>query len=376
MSRFRQLLETPAIRDRIQRLTAYATGSGLGPLLLRSVTGTGIVRVAALVISRTHHSPLAAALLLGAPMIPLLTLARVRAGALQGLQFIVRGQIPETLIRPVLLSALIFGVVAAGVRFTPGVAMALNSASAAVVLLLAHVWLKRRMPPRSAEIARHGRRWLASSIPIGLTDGMRILQMELSVLLLGLIAAPAEAGLFRIAAVTSFAAAMPVALINHVAFSVIARLYAEKNIGQLQRALTRLAQAQFAGVMALCIPLLVAPEFLLSLVFGQQYGPAANTLRILALAQMVTSAFGLNAALLNMTHHERRVSRAMMFALGLNLLLMPILALRWGKIGGAIALAAALILWNVLTWVDARRLLGLETSVVRFASAGDAVRQG
>lgn len=440
-----------AILDTILRVRAYATGSGLGPILLRSVTGTGIVRIAAmlasfavgvqlarglgtagygyygialalitvagvpaemglarvvtrevaaaiarndlpvvfgvlrwansiswrisagmtlaviiaaLVMIRSHSSTVALALLLGAPMIPLLSLGRIRGGALQGLHFIVRGQIPDILVRPLVLSLLIFALSVSRIAVTPAAAVALNSVSAAVALALAQLWLKRRLPPRPGKIARTGRRWLASSIPIGLTDGMRVLQSEASLLLLGVIAAPADVGLFRIANVTSFTAATPVAIITFVAFPVIARLYAQEDMERLQQALTRLAQAQFAGVLILCLPLLFFPGQLLGLIFGTEYGAAASALRILAAAQVITSAFGVNSAVLNMTHHERRVTRAMMIALALNLVALPPLAMRWGETGAAIAVAAGWILWNILTWADAWRLLNVETSII------------
>lgn len=198
---------------------------------------------------------------------------------------------------------------------------------------------------------------------MGLTDGMRILQSELSVLLVGMMAASVGAGLFRIANVTSFTAAMPVSVINFVAFPVIARLHAEGDKVQLQRVLTRLAQAQFAGVLILCLPLILIPQPLLRLVFGAAYVPASNTLRILSAGQLVCAALGPSVALLNMSHQERRVTRAMIVALVLNLTLLPLLTLFWGIEGAAIAVAVSLTSWNVQTWIDGRRLLDLETSV-------------
>jgi O-antigen/teichoic acid export membrane protein len=323
--------------------------------------------VAAFILSERGQSTLGLALLLGAPMIPLLTLARIRGGALQGFQFIVRGQIPDILARPILLSVLIFAAYRSGFAMTPAAAMALNSISTAAVLLLADAWLKQRLPPRPAIIARGERSWLASSIPMGLTEGMRVAQSELSILLLGIIARPAEVGLYRIASVTAFTAATPVAIINFVAFPIIARLYAEKDFERLQQALTKLAQAQFVGVAILALPLLAAPQFLLTLVFGAEFAPAADTLRILVVAQLISSAFGANLVLLNMTHHERRVTRAMAIALVLNLVALPILASLWSAIGAAIAVTCTLILWNVVTWLDAQRLLGLESSILPIA---------
>jgi O-antigen/teichoic acid export membrane protein len=133
---------------------------------------------------------------------------------------------------------------------------------------------------------------------------------------------------------------------------------------RLQKALTRLAQVQFAGVFLLCLPLFLFAGPLLKLVFGAEYSGAADALRILAAAQVITSAFGVNSAVLNMTKHERKVTRAMFLALVLNLAALPVLAHFWGEVGAAIAVAAALTLWNVLNWLDARRMLRLETSVL------------
>jgi hypothetical protein len=63
----------------------------------------------------------------------------------------------------------------------------------------------------------------------------------------------------------------------------------------------------------------------------------------------------------------------MVTALVVNLVALPIMAYFWGRIGAALAVAAALILWNVLTWADGRRLLGLETSVLPLASSARGV---
>jgi PST family polysaccharide transporter len=241
--------------------------------------------------------------------------------------------------------------------------MLTNSITVFAVFLIARRWLKRELPPPPPEVTKMGRRWMAASIPMGLTDGMRVLQSEVTILILGIILAPIDAGLFRIANVSSFTAATPVAVLTYVGFPVIARLYAQKDGRQLQRVLTRLAQAQFAGVLILCVPLIAFPGLLLKLVFGAEYVAAANALRILACAQIVTAALGLNYSLLNMTHYERRVTRAAAFGLAFNVVAVAIFSYFWRLTGAAVAVAITQVGWNVLIWLDARRLLGLETSI-------------
>lgn len=338
---------------------ADSTGLRISALMVVGIIVAGIMLVA------TGRSVLGYSLLLGAPMIPLMTLARIRGGALQGLHHIVRGQIPANLIRPLLLSLLLFLFAGLGISLTAPTALALYSLSAAAVFLVAHLWLRQRLPEtRPAEVARQGRRWLASAIPLALTDGMRALQSEMSILLVGLIAVPATVGLFRIAAVTAATAAAPMIVANHVAFPVIARLYAQQDYRRLQKTVTALAWAQLGGVLLLSLPLVILPELLLRIVFGEAFVPAATAMRIIALGQIANAAFGPNIALLNMTNHEGRVARAMAIGLAGNVVAVLALVPFWGATGAAVAIVGSLMIWNLLTWWDARRLLGIETSVL------------
>ncbi len=73
-----------------------------------SVVVALIIVIAALALAAIRPSTIVLSLLLGAPMIPLMALSRIRGGALQGLRHIVRGQIPAGLLRPMLLSLLLF----------------------------------------------------------------------------------------------------------------------------------------------------------------------------------------------------------------------------------------------------------------------------
>jgi O-antigen/teichoic acid export membrane protein len=323
------------------------------------------VVVAALLVLQLRPSALGAAILLGAPIIPLISLAKIRGGALQGLNYVVLGQVPGVLIRPLLLSLLLLGSYILGTGLSAPGAMALNSLTAAAVLVIAHLWLRKRLPKVvPAEVVTSGRRWLASTIPLALTDGMRTLQSELTILLLGLLAIAADVGLFRIAVVTATIASAPMIVISRVAMPMIARLHVEGDSPRLQKIVTYSAFAQTAGVLLLSLPLLVAPVPLLGLAFGPDFEPAATALRIIVLGQIANAAFGPNAALLNMTHHEGRVTKAMAIALVLNVVTVLLLAATAGITGAAIGFVLSLLCWNVLTWLDARRLLNIETSVL------------
>jgi O-antigen/teichoic acid export membrane protein len=328
------------------------------------IVGVGLA-VAALVLSRADRSPVAMTLLVGAPIVPFMVLSRLRGGALQGLQHIVRGQVPANLVRPIAQSLLLFAAYLAGMVLTPASAMVLNVFASAGAFAIAAYWLAQRLPAGApAELLHGGRKWIASSIPMALTDGMRMLQTELTILLLGLATTPTEVGLFRVGAATAFAAATPIAVINHVAFPVISQLHAKQDYGRLQRAVTKLAQAQFSGVLLLSLPLLIAPDWLLTQVFGAAYAPAGPALRILTVAQIINAGFGPNVALLNMTHNERRVTKAMACGLVINLAAVIILSAAFARVGAALGVVLGLTIWNGMTWLDGKRILRIDSSIL------------
>lgn len=330
-----------------------------------------LIAAAGLALSGRIAPALAGALVLGAPVIPLIALAKTRGAALQGLNHVVRGQVPWSLLRPLLLALMVGALMLAGTPVTAPAAMALNSLVAAIVLAISFVWLRQRLPQsRPAILADGGRGWLASALPMGAMEGMRVLQAELAILLVGLIAAPGQVGLLRIAIVTAMMAAAATAIVGQATMPILARLHAQKDRERLQKTVTGAAQAQFVGVVVLSLPLLVFGEPLIALAFGQAYVPAADALRILAAAQIVNAAFGPNAWVLSMAHHEKRVARAMALALLVTALAVPLLTIEWGIEGAAVALFASTLCWNLIAWSDSRKFLGIETSILRWPWRG------
>jgi O-antigen/teichoic acid export membrane protein len=326
-----------------------------------------LVIAGALLVSRGVFTPLVAAIVLGAPVIPLFALAKLKGIALRVLDFIVLGQIAPVLLRPIILSLLLFAIFIAGERLNPAYAMAINSLTAAVALVVGYWFLRSRMPrPERVYPLENGRRLIASSIPMAMSDAMSVLQPQLALLLLGAMTSATDVGLFRIAVSISVMLILPAAIIETVATPIIARLHAQGDRRRLQHLLTRSAQAQLLGVLLLAVPLLIAAEPVLGAVFGSGFRDAAGVLRLLLVGQIANSAFGLNAALLNMTHHERRVTRAMVYSMLVNVASIALLVPWYGRMGAGAASVLALLVWNALTWIDAKRLVGYDTAAAGF----------
>ena len=249
----------------------------------------------ALLLLNTQWSAILLPIVLGAPTIPLLSLAKVKGSALQGMHYIVRGQSADLLLRPLVFSVLLFGASVAGLTVTASTAMAFYAIAAAAALAVAHMWLRLllgKTPFPLSSPVNCGREWLVSSIPMALADLILVLQSELTTLVLGFLASPAEVGLFRIAAVTAVTAAVGVTIVGMAAAPHMAALHAQSQNLRVQKLVTYVARAQLSGVLLLSLPLLIFAEPLLKLAFGSDYGPLAPALRILIIGQIASAIFG------------------------------------------------------------------------------------
>ena len=210
------------------------------------------------------------------------------------------------------------------------------------------------------------RAWWGSALPMALTEGMRVLQGHLGILLLGFMATLSTVGLFRVASSIALLVAVPVTLLNVVGAPVIARLHAQGDTDRLQRLLSWFALGMTCCTLLLTLPFIVAGTPLLSFVFGEEFGEANMALLVLCGSIVISSFYGANAALLNMTGHQSRVTRATGVSLALLVLTSPVLILLEGDVGAAMASALSMIVWNSLMWRDANRLLALDTSILPF----------
>jgi O-antigen/teichoic acid export membrane protein len=313
------------------------------------------------------NSSLTMTMLTGLVMVPLVGIGNLYSAALRGLQHIVKGQI-NILLRPASYSLLLFFIPLLITPLNPALAMGLGAASTAIALLVATIMLRRNLP-HEVHIAPsiiQSRTWWASALPMALTEGMRVLQGHLAILLMGIIATVSMVGIFRVASSIALLVALPVTLFNVVIAPIIARLHAQGDHARLQRILTWTALAMTSSTFALTLPFMLAGDSLLSIFFGEEFRAANVPLLVLCVSAVINGLFGTNAALLNMTGHQARVTRASGISLALLACVSaPLIALQ-GALGAAIGIAFSMLAWNLLMWHDAERLLLLDTSLVSF----------
>lgn len=298
--------------------------------------------------------------------IPLAASANLRSAALRGLQQLVKGDLPDGLVRPAIYSALLALVsIVFGAQLSPVVAIALQLLAVGAACLFSAHLLKGALPGEFCSFSpvTSKRVWRRAAFPMAMSEGLRIVQAQFPVLVLGWMVPVGEVGIFRVASSMIVLLGMPMTLLNVIAGPVVAKLYTQGDRVRLQRFLTWTALVMSASVFIVSLPFLIAGAPIVRLLFGAQFEAASVPLAILVAGFCVNAACGVGVVTLNMTGHHVRVSR--LFTISLVVLVVLAVSLSWiyGVNGAAAAAAISMALFGILAWREVRLHLQFDASV-------------
>lgn len=303
-------------------------------------------------------------------LVPVVGLAKLRGLALLSLGHTIGGQFAVLVLRPGLFALALAVVWLSRSDLGPVEAMTWQVASAGIALLAVGLAFRRFRPPmlRAATPVYRWRPWLAATMPMGMTEGLRLLQTQMATFMLSLLATTAAVGLFRVAAAAAAICLLPITILNVVASPYFARLHAEGDRDQLQKVVTSVGLGMFVCVAAIALPLALFARPLLTFAFGSQFGSSAPAFVILLLGNLGACALGPAVNLANMAGLERQVTMstgvAVLIVTLTALALIPVLS----ATGGAIAVVAAIAGWNGILAAIVRRRIGINPTI--FAVSG------
>ncbi len=312
-----------------------------------------VAGVGALIVTYTvrDRDALRLSLYLILAALPLMSLTTLRQAAMRGFDHIVGGQWPELVLRPLLIVALSVSAWILLPRFSvqfsaPWAVGALCTATLVAFSVGAYL-LTRVLRDAPAATPSYERSWLKTALPFMLISGMYVLNARTSILMLGALGTPTDAGLYQFASRGADFIAMVLLAVNTAFAPLLARLYAQGKQRQLESAVARSTRT----ITLVSLPIALCFIFfggLFLAIPGPEFAGARATLTILSIGQLINAATGTVAMLLNMTGHERDtalvVGMSAVANIALNLLLIP----RLGLEGAAIATALGTLAWNVL----------------------------
>ncbi len=339
----------------------------------------GVLLLALFVVSALRalgapvRADIAAPLACGLAMLPVVAVSNVASAVLRGMHRVVEGQLAELILRPALLSIALLAIWALlpARTLTPVLVMVLNVAVATIGM----AWVLWRLRPRlrgadapPADPATRTR-WLRSTIPLAMSEGMRIVSANVAVQVLALLATDADVGLYRVAAGVYTATSLPSGLLNAACSPMLASLHAEGRTDAIQRLNAWMALLLVVAAIGFLLPFAFAGGPILSLAFGRDYAASNPILITMLVGELAAACLGHPTVVLNMLHHEQVVTRYSVVGLVLNVALGVALVPMYGAAGAAVGTMASQLAWRGLCAWYARTRLGLDTTLLAWRTA-------
>nr|WP_276315720.1 flippase [Ectothiorhodospira shaposhnikovii] len=308
-------------------------------------------------------------LVVGFALVPLIALGNVRGAALRGLRRVVLGQLPESILRPGLLLAMLLAVVwwwNAEV-LTPASVMGLHGLAALAAFLVGVVLLLRARPRAlraNPQPQYESAYWRRAAVPLAMLAGLHLINSHTDIIMLGTIRTDEEVGVYRIVLQVATLVVFGLDAMNQVLQPHFARLYAQNDLARLQRLVTRSARIILLLALPPVLVMVVFGGPLLELLFGVEYRLGVLALGILAIGQLINAAMGSVGMLLNMTGHERDTVRGVAIAAVCNVVMNLVLIPPFGLNGAAISTAMTLLIWNMILRYYVFKRLGIESVAI------------
>jgi O-antigen/teichoic acid export membrane protein len=299
-------------------------------------------------------------------ILPVFAFIRLQSSILRGLRQIVVSQVPDTLMRPLLLLAVLVGAyLFSEDKLTAPQIMALRGIIAVIVLGYSIYAVLRALP----DAVKHGaaayefKPWMQRAIPL---FGMGLLSMihsRADVLMLGALRGVEEVASYSVALLLSSLAILILASANTALAPAFAELFASGDLDRLQQRVTRTTRAVLLASLPLVLILGLFGQFFLS-IFGPEYVQAYPALLILLVGQCANLVSGPNSILLVMTGQERPAVTGSAVGAGLYVILNLLLIPSWGMIGAALATTLSMMTWTMLLNWFAWRRIRIDTTVL------------
>lgn len=303
-------------------------------------------------------------LLVGLIGLPLLGLSAVRAGALTGLGKVVKGQVSDLLIRPVMSLLLVAGLLLLGF-LTPLSALVAYFLGAIAAFTTTKVLLERTLPkrlgpelPRTDVVQKH--HWQRAWTGFTLSIGAGALNMEIGILFLGWLSTEEQIAAMQVAMRVSMLVALPLMIANHVISPHIAQAHSSMNKAKLQGISRYTSRVAVVVALPIAMPLIFFGHPILSLAFGVEYADSGSfPLAILVCAQLVNSFCGPVGKLLVMSGYELQTmlgqTIGLVVVVSAGFLLIP----KYGATGAATAASLGICMWNVVLATSVSKILDI-----------------
>lgn len=202
------------------------------------------------------------------------------------------------------------------------------------------------------------RDWKFASVQVA-----TMLNSSVEIWIAGLLLSSSATSMFGAAQRVSMIIVLPMTAIQVVFSPMISRQAIGSDKKPLQNTLRTGATLASLSTVFLWLPIVLAPQLVLQILFGHGFSQAAVPMMLLSTALVVNAVMGLAGLTLSMGHREGIVASTQWWTLVVRVVVGSLVAWKFGLV----ALAVSSFVWSsvfyVWIWVRARRQMGVNTAL-------------
>ena len=305
-------------------------------------------------------------------IVPALALTQLLRGIAQGFGDVASAQWPSDILRPALVCILVIGSLAFAPHLTAKTFLALFAAAGFISVFAGGALALKHLPAHSSstEYAENPS-WIGKAAPFFGLSMLAIIQGEFATLMLAILTSPEQAGLYQPIARLTPLIALPA---SAAAMRYAPRISEFWNSDQKPRlaAVTRTYTLATSALTTLATLVLASLGPWLLLAFGTDFVSVAPLLWIVGAAKVFSTACGPVGYLMTMTGHTRVAGSAQLAGLVVAIVIAVATIPEHGALGAAIAVSAGLIVWDIISLIAVKRILGFDPSLLQFLNKKSA----
>lgn len=286
----------------------------------------------------------------------MISISLISQSSLQGLKKIFLSQVSDKLLRPLLAILSLLLLFSLRKKVSLEEMVWINVAAIGIAMLASVFFLKKIIWSKIKSIKPKYdiRDWGSSALTFFIIGFFYVLNSRVNIFFIGLLKGNDEVAVYNIILKISESTGFGLMIINFVLAPLIAKLFSNGELVQLQKLMTRSAQVILFITVPVILIILIFRENIL-LLFGKEFLNGQSPLLILCAGQLINILFGSVGLLLMMTGNQRYSIYSLVVSTSFNIVLNVSLVPQYGVMGASIANAVSLLIWNCLMYLFVRR---------------------
>jgi len=289
----------------------------------------------------------------------------VRCALLEGFRYVVIGQMPDLILRNLMIIILVGGA-SFYHNITPSNAMFLHLIAAitawAFGLILAKKKLGRELKDYSPEF--HTKIWLRQGLAFSFNSGINDIKTKISIYTLAVLQGAEAVGVFEVAVKAATFVSFSLTAINKALAPHISRAYSLSEKAYLQNMIQKASRFMFLMALPVVLIFIIWGKDFISILYGKEYILAFVPLVIISLGQLVNSFSGPVGLFLIMANKQRFVLQVNIANVLLNVVLAFLLTKFFAINGAAIAFALLLVIQNIVFVFYVKKVFGINSTAL------------